>query len=386
MDTKQLIDTIFNGFNSAGILIGVALIFYSWKSSYTFKGKWIIPWLATMTIHQVYFFLNLNQLIPKHHIFSLLGYPLALVHLPLFYLNIRALTNHTSKTSSLAYLHFIPYLIVSVFLIDQYFSSNGAAYAVNGFLYLPTNTPNFLLIAHGTPMALSGVVYVSLSLILVERFKKNLSDFYAKTQDIDLAWIQRMVIFLGFLFLSIYFLIVFGTGYSFYSMELVFRYVSINMTCFMAYYGYRYLKQIEVFYKTKMNQIRATKPKYAHSSLSKMQMEKIQAKVLQVLKEHQLYLDEEFTLAKLASQTGESAQKLSETLNRQMQQSFYELINSHRIAQAKKMLRDPAFEKLSIEGIAFDCGFKSKSTFFKLFKKETGLTPNQYKTKNSGIN
>ena len=68
---------------------------------------------------------------------------------------------------------------------------------------------------------------------------------------------------------------------------------------------------------------------------------------------------------------------------KRMNTSFYNLVNRFRIEQAKKLLLDPKASHLSIEGIAYECGFKSRSTFFKFFKKEVGMTPTAFKVTNS---
>jgi len=69
---------------------------------------------------------------------------------------------------------------------------------------------------------------------------------------------------------------------------------------------------------------------------------------------------------------------LSQVLNEKMNTNFYTYINNLRIEQVKERLKhfDPLKE--TIEGIAFDCGFNSKSTFNVLFKKVTNLTPTNY--------
>ncbi|WP_282135041.1 helix-turn-helix domain-containing protein [Seonamhaeicola maritimus] len=68
-----------------------------------------------------------------------------------------------------------------------------------------------------------------------------------------------------------------------------------------------------------------------------------------------------------------------------MHTTFYDLINSLRVEEAKTKLKSAAFDKYSITGIAELCGFNSKSSFYRIFKKETGLTPTQFKNNTNKI-
>ncbi len=73
--------------------------------------------------------------------------------------------------------------------------------------------------------------------------------------------------------------------------------------------------------------------------------------------------------------------QLSQVINIGFQQNYYDLINSLRIAEAKRMISTPSTQNLKIIAIAYDVGFNSKSTFNAAFKKHAGMTPTQYKAK-----
>ncbi|MEM6803057.1 MAG: helix-turn-helix domain-containing protein, partial [Bacteroidota bacterium] len=70
--------------------------------------------------------------------------------------------------------------------------------------------------------------------------------------------------------------------------------------------------------------------------------------------------------------------KLSYLLNQQLATNFYEYINKHRIAHFKQALSDKKNSNYSLLGLAYDAGFKSKSSFYRIFKKETGMSPSAY--------
>ena len=97
------------------------------------------------------------------------------------------------------------------------------------------------------------------------------------------------------------------------------------------------------------------------------------------MQEQKPYLDEELTLSKLASYLNTTDKKLSKLLNQHINTTFYNFVNTFRLKEFKRRVQDDSFKNITIEGIANDCGFKSKASFYKLFNKETGLSPSEYK-------
>lgn len=87
------------------------------------------------------------------------------------------------------------------------------------------------------------------------------------------------------------------------------------------------------------------------------------------------YLDPELTLPALAQRLGTNASVLSAVINNAFDRNFNDFINGYRVEAVKKMLQDPANSHYSLLGIGLACGFNSKSTFNRVFKKMTGRAP-----------
>lgn len=100
-----------------------------------------------------------------------------------------------------------------------------------------------------------------------------------------------------------------------------------------------------------------------------------------LLTEDRLFLDNELTLAMLAERIDLQPYLVSELINRYAGEPFFDFINRYRIEEVKRRLNDPSHSSFSILGIAFDCGFNSKSSFNTAFKKFTGLTPSEFRQK-----
>jgi len=92
------------------------------------------------------------------------------------------------------------------------------------------------------------------------------------------------------------------------------------------------------------------------------------------------HLDFELTLQKLAAQMEMPEKELSVLINQKIGKHFFDFINAYRIEDAKRLLKDQT--QLTVLEILYQVGFSSKSSFYTAFKKETGLTPLDYRKSN----
>jgi len=70
--------------------------------------------------------------------------------------------------------------------------------------------------------------------------------------------------------------------------------------------------------------------------------------------------------------------QISQVINENLNDNFYNYINRYRIEESKRLLENIKFDRFSIEGIAKQSGFNSRSSFYAAFKNETGITPSQF--------
>jgi AraC-like DNA-binding protein len=119
--------------------------------------------------------------------------------------------------------------------------------------------------------------------------------------------------------------------------------------------------------------------RYQKSGLSEEEAQKYLKQLLQKMETDKPYLNSELTLKDLANNLSMSMHNLSEILNTRLNQNFYDFINHYRVEEVKRRLADGESKTYSLIAIAFDSGFKSKSTFNTIFKKQTGTTPSQFR-------
>jgi TolB-like protein/class 3 adenylate cyclase/AraC-like DNA-binding protein/Tfp pilus assembly protein PilF len=101
-------------------------------------------------------------------------------------------------------------------------------------------------------------------------------------------------------------------------------------------------------------------------------------RLLAYLSEHEPFLNPDLSLRELAHKIKIHPNHLSWLLNNNFGKNYNEFINSYRIEAFKLNAKAPKNAHLTIEGLAYESGFNSKTVFNTYFKKETGLTPKQF--------
>ncbi len=94
---------------------------------------------------------------------------------------------------------------------------------------------------------------------------------------------------------------------------------------------------------------------------------------------NRLYADAELTLTTLAVKLNVHPHDLSRIINVGMEKNFNDFINEFRVRETARKMRDPAHDRLTLLGIAYESGFNSQRTFNRVFKEMTGKTPVEYK-------
>lgn len=91
------------------------------------------------------------------------------------------------------------------------------------------------------------------------------------------------------------------------------------------------------------------------------------------------YEDPELTLGTLAQKLNMQARELSRVINAVFKKGFNDFINEYRVRDVAAKMQDPAYDNMTLQGLAFDAGFNSKATFIRAFKQVTGKNPAEYK-------
>lgn len=117
---------------------------------------------------------------------------------------------------------------------------------------------------------------------------------------------------------------------------------------------------------------------YAKSGLTAERRQTLRERLVRFMETQQPWLDENLTLAGLARQAAIPPAHVSEVLSLELKTNFFAFVNRYRVDEACRRLAETSGEAGSILRIAMACGFSSKSSFNRIFKRVTGSTPSGF--------
>jgi len=118
--------------------------------------------------------------------------------------------------------------------------------------------------------------------------------------------------------------------------------------------------------------------KYRKSNVSMEECHRLANELDMLMQEKRLYVNPDLKIADLASVLNVSPYTLSYVFNQFLNKNYYDYLNDYRIAEFKRLLNEDEYSKYTLSALAELCGFSSRTSFFRYFKKTTGITPNEY--------
>lgn len=119
--------------------------------------------------------------------------------------------------------------------------------------------------------------------------------------------------------------------------------------------------------------------KYEKSSLSQKEKMTIHRKILEEMEKEHYYTSNLASLSDLSRKLGESSHHVSQVINEVMGKGFFEMLAAYRVEEAQRLIREDRDGRMTVEEIAEEVGYNSKSSFNSAFKKRTGQTPSEFR-------
>ncbi|WP_103071622.1 helix-turn-helix domain-containing protein [Aquimarina sediminis] len=119
--------------------------------------------------------------------------------------------------------------------------------------------------------------------------------------------------------------------------------------------------------------------KYSSSNLDKDSSKDLFEKVKTFFETEHPFLDHSITINAISKKLDVKAREISQAINENKQQNFYEFVNHYRIEKSKHLLKDVKYKDEKIATIAYESGFGNVTSFNIAFKKKTGVTPSAFR-------
>ncbi len=367
-------------FYFAGIIIAVFLFaLLLLKPNKELSDKILMVWMAVMALHQLLYYIVYSGFVTRYPHLLGLSLPFPVLHGPLLFLYVCAVTRLRPIRRRDFLLHSIPFVILVLAATPFYILSAQEKLEVyhnqgKDFRWY-INLMVVLIMA-------SGIGYITWSLFLIRRHRINIEQWFSSTEKKNLQWLKYLSMGLG----GIWILVIF------FHDQVIFTGVAV-LVLFIGFFG---INQLPIFYtwqgaslpppaepvsseqETGEQTDEAQSARYAKSGLKEEEARELHEKLTHLMEERALYKNNELTLSELATQLQTHPNYLSQVINEKEQKNFYSYINTWRVKEFVQVAPRAELKHYTLLALAYDCGFNSKSTFNKYFKEFTGKSPSEY--------
>ncbi|MCK5443071.1 MAG: AraC family transcriptional regulator [Maribacter sp.] len=362
-----------------GFFISYFLIKKSWKRN--LPNVFMGVFLLSIALSMLEGWLNYTGYIFKVLWLTNFSEPTNFIIAPLIYLFVTSQFKDFHKNSS--WWHFIPFVLWLGYNILYLIQSDAFKYNSNidvMLLDIPRvktvqkipDDPIHIKTYTNFLTAVSFVVYNTLILRLLILKSRSLGQSIVRTTNKTLISLRNSLY--HFLIIIIIFIIVKLIFKNDVGDYFIYLYISlmIFMTVVQITNRSSYFDEVSTF-------LEGPVIKYKKSSLGENEKNIILGSIASQMKNEKYFSKSTASLTGLAKAINESPHHVSQVINEKLNQSFFELLASYRVKEAKNILKTDLGKKLTIEEVAEQVGYNSKSAFNSAFKKITSQTPSIYR-------
>lgn len=367
---------VFTLFSMAGVSVALfTILLLSARGSLRLPEKLLIAWLLALGLNQLYFLAIGLDSISLPGSLHLAGTSMVLVHSPLLYL----FSKHvfSEKLPGGAIRHVLPFsLFVAAFGI-LWWSTSGDISFRDGFIWFAK--PIFPFQFYGLYLALVAGGYTVAAYFAIRRHRLKLQQTTSGELRNVLNWLERWIVAALVFFLLTYLVVELSVSVQQISTRFTFHIVGLFVSGYIFYVSFWGIRKTDAFRNLNSHDRKLLETNGQDDQNADAQVDDIAARLTKKLETDKLYLDPDLSLTQLAQIMETPPGKLSWVINNKLNKNFYDLINEYRVKAFIERMTDKEFAYLSLLGLAYECGFRSKSTFNTFFKRYTGETPSAYK-------
>jgi AraC-like DNA-binding protein len=334
----------------------------------------LIAWIAFLGFHLLGIYAASNSFYRQHPSWFGIDTSFLLLEGPFLFLYIQLATGRVKKLKWIHFFHLIPYLFFTAYFLFYVHSYHGPD-LIGHISKLLFDESNVFIFVFGILNHFHLIVYLGLSIISLRNYSMRIEEEFSYREEINLSWLRAVVlgliivssvIIIGLLFNDVAHVV----DHSF-KANMIYTAFSI-LPFFLSYIA---IKQRIIYPPDTTEAIN----KYEGSSLRENESQLLADRLSKLMSDEKPYLNGKLTIRDLASRMDIQTKQLSQVINENFQQNFFNYINLYRVEEAKRKMHDRQFDHLKILMVGLDCGFNTKSSFNSTFKKFTGQTPSKYK-------
>lgn len=316
---------------------------------------------------------NIQYKVPHTY---LMASAVALLYGPLLYFYFKSVT-YNFKFKAIDLLHFLPSLILMVFLFPMYSLSSYEKTEILLELNDAYNSHRYVIFIS---KVMSLIIYAIFIGKLQYTHKRKEVFFKHKAQPIN-KW-KKTIYGIYLIYLISY--IIYGLPVSglLASFSYFINYIQVGiMSVMVIYLAYMAYVQPEIFKKERVDLLESTSislGKYQKSGLTRALSKELKENLIKLFVEDKVYKENNINLEVLSKKLNTTRHNTSQIINEHFDMNFFELINKFRIKEVINILKEDIHGSLNIIDIAYEVGYNNKVTFNKAFKKETSLTPSEF--------
>lgn len=365
-------------------IIGVFIAFFLALIILTKKGRNLADtilgiWMIIIGIHLASYYGFITNAIFQYPFLLGFNIPIPFFHGVFLYLYVEALTEPNNFISKKWLVHFIlPAFIIFIHL--PFYVLSGAE-KLSIFKNEGKGYETVMALA-GILLNISGILYIFTTNRLLQRHKRKILNQFSNQEKINLNWLRFLSYTMGLMWVLIIFV---------QNDTAIFTSASI----FVVFIGYFGIKQVgiftnqyedlpknepivEVLIEDLASDSSAKKKKYVKSGLNEDAAKDLHLRLKYLMNDEKLFTEPELNLSDLAARLDIHPNYLSQVINEMEGVNFYDYINYLRINEFKRLISLPENQKYTLLALAYDCGFNSKSSFNRFFKKATETSPSEY--------
>jgi AraC-like DNA-binding protein len=299
------------------------------------------------------------------------------------YFYLKAQINRDFRFKKEDFWHIMPYLVYFSVHIFYFVQGKAAVEAYNKQPFIW-----YLEQLHVLVFFVSYVFYFRKSLQLYQNYRVWTETEYSNTAQISFVWLRNFIYLiiagevfkLGWNIVDIYLELP-------YEQDFWWHLFTIGIICYVAIKGYS---------QPQPTKLRYTAPESVQEAIVKISRETIAEsseksvfeaekttlidqilvqKIIKTMETDCVFLEPELSLSDLATKLKTNNSVLSATINQHFNKNFNDFVNGYRVLEFKKQVQQPNNQHLTFLAIALDCGFNSKATFNRAYKKATGSAP-----------